>query len=297
MKLIIENLNNINNDIINIMSQKLCEYVCGVDNEVLEKYPLETPEKLRAKLESVLGDSRGWRKYGYTFKCIGEIGVNVNKIPNHVLKIILVTWEKAKRECGSKLGGFSCYGSSENTIFINLDNWMGKSKSELPLDRYRTYVINHEMGHRLGFGHPEKQKKQYCSANHGAKGSVMIQMTRGPDFVAPCIENEWPLDPHEYDETKNPHLYTKYPITGGGESFIGGISTNVAVNAAAIASISLLKIHIFAVIILIAVLIIAMMNFSLGDIAPFGLFKKSEQMMPYHRALMSSYADSDFVAL
>lgn len=197
------------------------DYTCDVDPEC--RIPLES---LAKKVREVLNDPRGWNKYGYEFTEHSN-----NEKSSRILNIILVTADKAKRQCGSRLGGFSCYSPDENVIYLNLDNWMGKSASSLPLDRYRTYVINHEVGHRLGFGHPAErncQTNSYCNAHKGAPGSVMIQMTRGPDWVAPCTENEWPLDPADYDETKNPRLDNRFPVpipfasnkTGSGEPFI-----------------------------------------------------------------------------
>lgn len=202
------------------MPNKLCKYTCAIDKEVQQLHPELTQKDFEEKIYATFSDPRGWRKYGYTFEYKGSTPTT----DKNTLHIVLVTGEKAKRMCGSTLGGFSCYAQDENKIYMNLDNWMGKSKSELPLDRYRTYVINHEVGHRLGFGHPTSQKTEYCEMNKGKRGSVMIQMTRGPDWVTPCVENEWPLDPGEYDETANPHLINLYPVEGASEKFLPALA-------------------------------------------------------------------------
>lgn len=193
-------------------------YTCEIDPEITS----ESPDSFREKIQSTLSDPRGWVKYGYNF-------VYVQSRPDKsVLKIILVSGDKAKNKCGSRLGGFSCYSPDENNIYMNLNNWMGGSASTLPLDRYRTYAINHEVGHRLGLGHPSEtdcSNSEFCNANKGAPGSVMIQMTRGPDWVRPCVENEWPLDPSVYNELKeNPRLSNIYTVsfpsvTGGGNNY------------------------------------------------------------------------------
>jgi hypothetical protein len=198
----------------------LCKYTCDVDPDINSAHPELTQENFSSKISSVLGDERGWKKYGYEFEYKGRIPSK----DKNTLHIVLVNGDKAKKMCGSKLGGFSCYSPDENFIYMNLTNWMGGSQSQLPLERYRTYVINHEVGHRLGFGHPDKQKTNYCSANKGKPGSVMIQMTRGPDWVAPCIENEWPLDPSIYDETKNPRIFNLYPVEGASEKFLPALA-------------------------------------------------------------------------
>lgn len=211
------------------------KYTCGIDVDG----PI-TAESFAEKIKSVLDDDRGWRKYGYEF-----IYEPTRSSPK-TLKIILVSGEKAKNKCGSRLGGFSCYSPDENNIYINLNNWMGGSASSLPLERYRTYAINHEVGHRLGMGHPSEtncSNSKFCNANKGSPGSVMIQMTRGPEWVSPCIENEWPLDPEIYNEIlENPRLNNRYVVpvpaqySGGNES-----SSNI----------------IFALLILIIILIIS----------------------------------------
>lgn len=56
-------------------------------------------------------------------------------------------------------------------IYINSKNWLyGVKESGLSLDEYRTYVINHEFGHALGYHH------QPCNTG---RCPVMYQSTRG----------------------------------------------------------------------------------------------------------------------
>jgi Protein of unknown function (DUF3152) len=176
---------------------------------------------------SILQDGRGWVKFGYTFEDIGPIVVKEDKnAAKGALEITLRPKSEIKSYCGSSLGDLSCYVPFYHKININYDNWMGKSRSSLPIDRYRIYAINHEVGHALGYDHPafndmgpsDKKKyitpqlaevyKQYGllwpitkSNGHvqvidGAyclPGSVMIQMSKGPLWAAPFEENEWPL--------------------------------------------------------------------------------------------------------
>jgi hypothetical protein len=73
-------------------------------------------------------------------------------------------------------------------------------RSKLPIDRYRTYVICHEVGHSLGLQHSK------CPGP-GQKGSVMQQMSKGPEHISPCIENEWPLPVESFDEMQNLGLF------------------------------------------------------------------------------------------
>lgn len=143
-----------------------------------------TIEEFAAKVAKILGDPRGWRKYGYHF---------VQTTADRALHIHLETAEDADKLCAR---GLSCWRPALNDIVIHLGNWMGGSASRLPLDRYRNYVINHEVGHALGLPH-RKCPAAECARRGMAScpASIMQQMTRGPAHISPCIEADWPLDP------------------------------------------------------------------------------------------------------
>jgi Protein of unknown function (DUF3152) len=71
-----------------------------------------------------------------------------------------------------------------NYVMINLDRWMRavpEYRGDVVL--YRKYVINHEVGHQLGYGHQACPKR-------GALAPVMQQQTFGLDG---CRANGWPL--------------------------------------------------------------------------------------------------------
>lgn len=61
-------------------------------------------------------------------------------------------------------------------IYIDPINWQGVPESGLSLNDYRTYVIQHELMHALGFDHQE------CNAKTASRGvcPLMYQSTRGP---------------------------------------------------------------------------------------------------------------------
>lgn len=69
-------------------------------------------------------------------------------------------------------------------VYINETRWNQAAPTwTLGLDAYRHYVVNHEVGHFLGFGHVG------CpGAGHAAP--VMMQQSKGS---SPCHDNVWPL--------------------------------------------------------------------------------------------------------
>lgn len=60
-------------------------------------------------------------------------------------------------------------------IYINHKNWENESHSGLLKDNYRKYIINHELGHALGYDHMECNEKTVKNN----KCPVMYQSTRG----------------------------------------------------------------------------------------------------------------------
>ena len=128
------------------------------------------------KIISVLNDSRGWKNKGYTFKYSKKINS-----PDFFIIFTSPNW--ISNFCN--LPGLSCTDLRTNIIYINIENWRNGSKlSLLDTSNYRTYIINHEVGHILG-------KKHIQCPSFNSKVPVMTQQTLG---IGKCLPNPWPLD-------------------------------------------------------------------------------------------------------
>lgn len=121
-----------------------------------------------------LADKRGWRKLGtYAFQ----------RRERATLRIVLASPRKVDRLCAplKTRGELSC--RKGDVVAINARRWAeGAETYPDDLDAYRTYVINHEIGHSLGFAHLP------CPAS-GRQAPVMLQQTLRLDG---CEKNPWP---------------------------------------------------------------------------------------------------------
>ncbi len=72
-------------------------------------------------------------------------------------------------------------------VIINEDRWRGASAAwPYSLDSYQHFVVNHEVGHWLGFDHAS------C-AGFGERAPVMAQQSKGGSQLGLCRFNVWPL--------------------------------------------------------------------------------------------------------
>ncbi|QLD28864.1 DUF3152 domain-containing protein [Micromonospora carbonacea subsp. aurantiaca] len=110
----------------------------------------------------------------------------------HDFTVYLATAGTAARMCAAggvdiRVGGrpyTSCRAPGK--VIINLDRWRLSVPhfvaAGVPLAVYRTYVVNHEVGHQLGHGHERCPKP-------GRPAPVMMQQTL---FLKGCVANPWP---------------------------------------------------------------------------------------------------------
>ncbi|MGR6322253.1 DUF3152 domain-containing protein [Micromonospora soli] len=140
-----------------------------------------------ATVDAVLGDPRSWI-------ASGELRVQrVTEAAAADFTIYLATPATSERMCAE--GGLiterftSCRLPGQ--VIINLARWMEAVPDYgTSLEAYRTYVINHEVGHEFGEVH------QACPGP-GRPAPVMQQQTYGLDG---CVANAWPyLDGSRYE--------------------------------------------------------------------------------------------------
>jgi hypothetical protein len=146
----------------------------------------QSPDAFAAAVERVLGDPRSW---------IASGKVRLQRVPGTAaanFTIFLVSAATSEAMCAT--GGLHTHRYTScrlpGRVVINLDRWLGAVPGYgAPLDVYRSYAINHEVGHELGHGHQE------CPGT-GEPAPVMQQQTYG---LKGCVANGWPyVDGKEY---------------------------------------------------------------------------------------------------
>ncbi|WP_371682677.1 DUF3152 domain-containing protein [Aeromicrobium sp. A1-2] len=141
--------------------------------EVEDNLPVD-PATFARIVAATLGDDRGWTKSGrYAFR----------RTPTAPLRIVLSSPATTDKLCApiQTRGEVSCRNG--NVVAINALRWIeGADSYGDDIDRYRQYVVNHEVGHTFGLGH------QGCPGP-GRKAPVMLQQTKG---LQGCKSNPWP---------------------------------------------------------------------------------------------------------
>jgi hypothetical protein len=78
-------------------------------------------------------------------------------------------------------GLYSCHQGG--TVALNSTRWLqGTENWPGPLEEFRHYAVNHEVGHAIGHGH------EYCPGSGPAP--VMMQQSKG---LEGCTPNGWPF--------------------------------------------------------------------------------------------------------
>ncbi len=128
-------------------------------------------------VDAVLHDPRGWT--------VAD-GIAVQRVddPSADVTVVLATPQTTDRLCRPlQTGGrLSCFNGE--AAVLNADRWLtGAPTWGDDVDGYRSYLVNHEVGHGLGHGH------RGCPAP-GVPAPVMVQQTKSLEGCAP---NAWPV--------------------------------------------------------------------------------------------------------
>ena len=150
-----------------------------------------------AVVDATLANPKGWiADPDYAFQ-----HVRPDEDPD--LRIQLSSLATTHALCGNDIEmETSCFYSDGNRVLINESRWI---RGALPFDgdlgSYRQYLINHEVGHGLGYA-----AHDYCAAD-GELAPIMMQQTLSlnnselyridpdevyPDDDATCVYNPWP---------------------------------------------------------------------------------------------------------
>lgn len=136
---------------------------------------------------STLNDPRGWPRAGVIFQ--ENEGADPNTDPNACsMTLTLAAADQMtsfSTECSDE---YSCRVG--NDVIINIDRWNnateGWRNAGGTVERYRTMVINHEVGHRLG----HLDNELTCLA---VNQPAPLMQQQSMDLLG-CVPNEWPLD-------------------------------------------------------------------------------------------------------
>lgn len=136
-------------------------------------------DEVAEEITEILLDPRGWTADGS--RSLQRIGSSQAAD----LRVVVARPVTVDRLCGavglSTGGRVSCWDGYR--AMLNLDRWnTGVVPFHADIEVYRQYLVNHELGHGLGYGHV------FCPGP-GALAPVMMQQTGGLGF---CTANGWP---------------------------------------------------------------------------------------------------------
>lgn len=135
------------------------------------------PAAFAAAVDAVLADPRSWTSGGRrSLQRVDDAGAAD-------LQVALTSPATTDRLCAplQTVGRFSC--ADGDRAVLNAARWLeGATAYGSDLAGYRQYLVNHEVGHTLGFRHAP------CPGA-GRVAPVMLQQTKGLDG---CAKGPWP---------------------------------------------------------------------------------------------------------
>lgn len=158
---------------------------CSVPNPIPVHVDVATPDledRLPAFARSVrttLADPRGWQRSGLTFCPATRAEATV--------VVVLADPGATSELCHpiATYGRVSC--AMWDTAVVNLAPWLAPPGAwGFDVEGYQTYVVNHEVGHVLGFDHAN-----HCTASDQAPLMMQQSRRRPPCFVAGARPTWW----------------------------------------------------------------------------------------------------------
>ncbi len=177
-------------------TEKVIRYVVEVEDGV-DTSSMGGDDALSSLVDATLANPKGWTNDPrYRFE-------HVAPDQDPTMRIQLTSVGTTHKLCGADLEmETSCYTSLGDRVVINESRWVrGASPFAGDLGSYRQYLINHEVGHGLGYAAHEA-----CGAD-GELAPIMMQQTLSlnnselhsfnpreiyPDDGATCVYNPWP---------------------------------------------------------------------------------------------------------
>ncbi|MGP3687813.1 DUF3152 domain-containing protein [Streptomyces sp. IBSNAI002] len=139
------------------------------------------PDAAARSVEAILGDPRGWIKNpAHAFQLAGpgqpvDFTVKIATPKTTDLLCEVVTPEL--------IGETNCRAG--HTVVVNLKRWQeGSPQFSGSAEEYRALIVNHEVGHELGYSH------EGCPGP-GQPAPAMMQQIKG---LNGCKSNAWPYD-------------------------------------------------------------------------------------------------------
>ena len=173
----------------------------GFDQEVRLRFESRvgdvTSGELRDRALAILNDERGWVGAGFRFVADDSSPFTVVLAEGDVVDQLCLPLQT--------YGSVSCQNGP--VVALNADRWRtAVDHWDGPVDTYREYLVNHEVGHLLGQRHP----KPRCPVG-GRPAGVMEQQTAG---LEGCTGNGWPRQWEIELASSRPVVYAPLPDWG-----------------------------------------------------------------------------------